>query len=147
MSASQSDYHITTAWAGIVPIEDRPGYLLLGCAPGRIGPFGQLPEVVVATGSTPLKAYRKLVRLTGRAWCLAMRESDLINLDRAHWTEMVQGIPKIKLVADQLWNWAKPIWEEAFQDSPRSIDRSRARWLALTAAQDEELRLREEVPF
>jgi hypothetical protein len=139
---------ITTAWAGIVPVEDGSEYMLLGCRPGRQGPFGRMPKVTVVTGRTPLQAYERLLVVTGQPWCLAMRESDLINLDGAHWTQMVQVVPKIKLVSDQLWTWAEPIWEQARQNQPGSLDRSRARWLALTAAQDEELRLREEdVPF
>jgi hypothetical protein len=148
MTLLQTEYHLTTAWAGIVPVEDGAGYMLLGCRPGEKRPFGRLPNVTVVTGRTPLQAYKELVGLTGQPWCLAMRESDLINLDGAHWTQMVQGIPRIKLVSDQLWIWAEPIWEDASEDLPASLDRSRALWLALTAAQDEEQLLREEsVPF
>ena len=93
-------------------------------------------------------AYKRLVDLTSQSWCLAMRESDLINLDGAHWTQLVRGIPRIKMVSNRLWVWAEAIWEEAGEDLPYGLDRSRARWLALTAAQDEEAWLREEeIPF
>jgi len=51
---------------------------------------------------SPLKAYQRLTALTGHAWCIAVREQDLVNLDRGHWTEMVRGIPRIKMVSEQL---------------------------------------------
>lgn len=53
----------------------------------------------------------------------------------------------VRRTSDQLWMWAEPIWEEAHANPPNSLDRSRALWLAMTAAHDEELRLAEEVPF
>ena len=147
MSVSQSANMITTAWAGIVPLENQPGFLIYGCKPGKRLSLGVPPVYVTARGATPMQAYQRLTRLTRHAWCVAVRESDLINTDGVQWTQMVHGIPKIKMISDQLWTWAEPIWDEAQDDLPASLDRSRALWLALTAAHDEELRLAEEVPF
>ena len=135
---------IATPWAGIVPLEDLSGYLIQGCKAGKRYALGVAPERVTVTGSSPLKAYRRLAELTGHAWCLAVREQDLLNLDRVHWTQMVRGIPKIKMICEQRWAWAEPIWEGAIDDRIHWPETSRALWLALTAADEEELRFRDE---
>lgn len=148
MSVSQSTASLlSTPWAGILPREGRRGYLIHGCKPGDRLACGVLPARVTATGATPVKAYQNLIKATGHAWSVAVRETDLLNLDRVHWTQMVHGIPKIKMISDQLWMWAEPIWDEAEKNPPTSMDRSRALWLAMTAAHDEELRLAEEMMF
>lgn len=137
----------TTPWAGIVPLEDLSGYLIQGCKPGKRHALSVAPERVVVTGSSPLKAYRRLAELTEHAWFLAVREHDLLNLDRAHWAQMVRGIPKIKMISEQLWSWAEPIWEGAIDDRIHWPETSRALWLALTAAREEELRPGDEALF
>lgn len=134
-------------WAGLVPLENLSGYLIQGCKAGKRHALGATPERFTVTGSSPLKAYRRLADVTGHAWFVAVREHDLLNLDRAHWTQMVRGIPKIKLVSEQLWTWAKPIWEGAIDDRIYWPETSSALWLALTAAREDELRAGDEVLF
>lgn len=124
-----------TSWAAIVPLEDGGGYRILACYP-RSGK-GQPPRFESTTGSSPGRAYDCLVRETGQSWPVAVREADCLGLDPIHWSTMVRGIPKIKIVSEYLWEWAEPIWEEAWRDAPGSLEISRALWLAITAAQED----------
>jgi len=137
VSRAESRLLLVAPWAGIVPLEDLSGYLIHGFEPCKQHAPSIAPKRVTVRDVSPLKAYQRLTALTGHAWCIAVREHDLVNLDRGHWTEMVRGIPRIKMISEHLWNWAKPIWDEAF-DEPAS---SRALWLALTATHEEELRV------
>lgn len=137
MSKSESGLLLVAPWAGIVPLDDLSGYVIHGFEPYKQQAFSTAPKRVTVRGVSPLAAYQQLTILTGHAWCIAVREHDLVNLDRKLWTEMVRGMPRIKMISEQLWSWAKPIWDEAF-DEPAS---SRALWLALTATHEEELRI------
>lgn len=143
MIESSSQPPFVTPWAGLVPLDDLSGYLVHGCKPGKQHALSIAPRYITARGASPLKAYRQLTEITGHAWCVAVREHDLLNLDRAHWKEMVRAVPRIKIISEQLWSWAEPIWEGAWDE----LECASALWMALTAAQDEELRLAEEVPF
>jgi hypothetical protein len=143
VSRSESGLVLAAPWAGIVPLDDLSGYVIHGFEPGKHHALSITPKRVTVRDVSPLKAYQRLTALTGHAWCIAVREHDLVALDRAHWTEMVRGIPRIKMISEHLWNRAKPIWDEAF-DEPAS---SRALWLALTATHEEELRVPREVRY
>lgn len=145
MSWTNTPSEISAAWAGIVPTEDGTGYRIVGYLPGGGGRV--LPQMRSAKGSSAAEAYANLALATRREWSVGVREVDLLNLDHVHWTQMVNGIPKIKIVSEMLWVRAEPIWELADEDPPESLARSRALWLALTAAHDEEVRLPEEIPF
>lgn len=136
---------IKTPWAGFVPTLESKRYRLVGVLPTDEGAVGA--ELYTASGSTPMRAYENLVRRTKRLWCVALRETDLINLDQESWKRMIHRIPRLKMISDNLWKWAEPIWETAWDDPPDSLHQSEALWLALMAAHETLIQREQDVPF
>ena len=130
---STSSSLISTSWAAIYRNLKQTSYLALGCRPDPEDP--SMPDIHIAAGSTPAKAYEKLVVLTGRPWWIVMREGDVLEVPSAEWRALVQVTRQIRMVSDVLWRRAEPIW----QGAAANPDRSRGLWLALTAAHVDEI--------
>lgn len=135
----------TRPWAGLVPAREDKTYRMLGYLPSEAGSLAA--ELHDASGSSPIKAYEKLVRKTKRIWCLGLREADLIDLDQESWKNIIRRVPEIRMVSESLWGWAEPIWKAAWDDPPESLYRSQALWLALTAGHDNRSQRKEDIPF
>lgn len=124
---------ISTSWAAIYRNLRETTYLALACRPDPEDP--SMPDIQIATGPTPAKAYENLVILTGRPWWIVMREGDILEVPPAEWRALVRITRQIRMVSDVLWRRAELIWQGA-GDNP---DRSRGLWLALTAAHVDEI--------
>lgn len=124
---------ITTSWAAVVRTVRGTEYRAVGCQPDPDDP--SMPLVRTVPGGSPAKAYQNLVEVTGRPWCVVMREGDIIELAPREWRDLVRSTVRIRMVSEVLWKRAELIWEGALDD----IERSRALWLALTAACVEEI--------
>lgn len=124
---------ITTSWAALWRKTPGATYRALGCQPDPDEPW--MPLVRIASANSPAKAYEALVAMTGRPWCVVIRESDLLEIPSNEWRALVRTAPKLRMISDVLWQRAELIWTGAAQDQGRSL----GLWMALTAAHGEEI--------
>lgn len=122
---------ITTSWAALW----RSGktYRVLGCQPDPNEPW--MPLLRIASGASPAKAYDALQTMTGRPWCVVIREGDLLEITSSEWRALVRATPRLRMISDLLWRRAQLIWTGAAQDQ----ERSQGLWMSLTAAHGEEI--------
>lgn len=124
---------ITTAWAAMWRPASGSSFRALGCQPDPEEPWR--PLIRIASGHTPVQAYGALVQMTGRPWWVVIREGCLLEIPSPEWRDLVRMVPKLRMIADLLWQRAEPIWAGAADDP----ERSQALWMAITAAHGDEI--------